>query len=265
MTRHWRGGEADADLARIAKTDHLLVALDFDGTAAPLVDIPMQARALPAVAEQVARLAALPRTTVAYVSGRSLGDLRVIAEHDDASPVALAGSHGAEYWFPGQGVRERATDEAAGALRATLSDRAAALIDSIPDVYLEEKAFGFAVHTRRATGAEAARAFALVDGMMAVDAPHWRRREGHDVVEFSYRAEGKDTAIDVLRRHFRPTAVLFAGDDVTDEDAIRALGPMDLGVRVGSGESAASIRVASPQQIAELLSAVATSRERRPE
>jgi trehalose 6-phosphate phosphatase len=37
--------------------------------------------------------------------------------------------------------------------------------------------------------------------------------------------------------------VLFAGDDVTDEDALRSLGPQDLGVRVGGGETTASLRV----------------------
>ncbi|KTS55261.1 hypothetical protein NS206_17615 [Microbacterium testaceum] len=37
--------------------------------------------------------------------------------------------------------------------------------------------------------------------------------------------------------------MLFAGDDVTDEDALRSLGPGDLGIRVGGGETAATLRV----------------------
>ncbi|MDZ4045276.1 MAG: trehalose-phosphatase, partial [Rhodoglobus sp.] len=101
MTRPWTPGTADEDLSALAATPRLVVALDFDGTASPLVPDPMAARALPEVAVQVERLAALPDTVVAYVSGRSMHDLRVITEHTDDSAIALAGSHGAQYWFPG--------------------------------------------------------------------------------------------------------------------------------------------------------------------
>ena len=73
-------------LARVAASDRLLVALDFDGTLAPLEDEPMKARALPAAAAAVDALAALPDTPVAFVSGRSLHDLREIAEHADDAP-----------------------------------------------------------------------------------------------------------------------------------------------------------------------------------
>src|SRR5690606_38371619 len=90
----------------------LLIALDFDGTASPLVAEPMSARALPEITDAVTRLAALPETFVAYVSGRSLVHLREIAEHADDSPVILAGSHGAQYWFPGEGEADAGEREA---------------------------------------------------------------------------------------------------------------------------------------------------------
>jgi len=109
-------------LARVAASDRLLVALDFDGTLAPLEDEPMSARALPDAAAAVAALAGLPDTPVAYVSGRSLHDLREIAEHSDDSPVYLAGSHGAEFWAPGEGALPTDDDDAAHALRDELRD-----------------------------------------------------------------------------------------------------------------------------------------------
>jgi trehalose 6-phosphate phosphatase len=80
------------------------------------------------------------------------------------------------------------------------------------------------------------------------------------VLEFSSRNEGKDAAMAALRERFDATGILFAGDDVTDEDAMRVLGAGDLGVRVGPGESAAALRVDSPQQIAALLEALADER-----
>ena len=88
-------------------------------------------------------------------------------------------------------------------------------------VWIEPKTFGFGVHTRRAGAAAAAEANRLVDAIVAAEAPHWRRRTGHNIVEYAFRHEGKDSAIAELRERIGATAVLFAGDDVTDEDALR--------------------------------------------
>ena len=63
-------------VARVAARDHLLVASDFDGTLAPLVDDPARARALPAAEAALVSLATLPRTEVALLSGRSLASLQ---------------------------------------------------------------------------------------------------------------------------------------------------------------------------------------------
>ncbi len=78
---------------------------------------------------------------------------------------------------------------------------------------------------------------------MRAHAPQWRRRTGHNIVEYAFRHEGKDTAVAALRAHTAADAVLFAGDDVTDEDALASLHGEDLGVRVGDGPTAAAARV----------------------
>jgi trehalose 6-phosphate phosphatase len=265
VTRDWTPGTADPDLTALAATDRLIVALDFDGTAAPLVEDPMSARALPEVQAQIDRLVALPDTIVAFVSGRSLHDLRVIAEHDDESLVVLAGSHGAQYWYPGSGEQTQSTDADDASVRESLWAAAAPIIDRYEGAELEPKTFGMGVHTRRATAEVEAEVFAAVDALVAERLPHWRRRQGHHILEFSSRVEGKDVAVGILREHFDATAILFAGDDVTDEDAMRVLVDGDLGVRVGPGESVATLRVDTPQQMADLLKAVADERGSRRE
>lgn len=265
MIRSWTPGDADPALSAIAATPRLVVALDFDGTASPLVPDPMAARVLPEVATQVARLAALPDTVVAYVSGRSMHDLRVITEHTDDSLIALAGSHGAQYWYPGVG--EAATDgaETAEGSREELWEAARPIIARYEGAELEPKTFGMGVHTRTATPEVEKAVFAEIDGLVAERFPHWRRRAGHRVLEFSSRNEGKDAAMGALRQQFDATAILFAGDDVTDEDAMRVLTGDDLGVRVGPGESAAELRVENPQEIALLLKTLADERTSRRE
>ncbi|MBO3662383.1 trehalose-phosphatase [Microbacterium stercoris] len=254
-------GWADA-VRDIAATDTLLVALDFDGTLSHLSDRPLEVRALPESAAAVQRLSELPRTTVAFVSGRQLADLRVIGEHTDDSRIWLSGSHGAEHWRP-EGVPPVAEDEpdpADGTLAAELVAAAEAAVDGIEGAWIEHKAYGFAVHTRLADDAGTSLANERVDALVAERAPGWRRRLAKDLIEYAWRHEGKDSAIARLRDETGATAVLFAGDDVTDEDALRSLRPGDLGVRVGDGETAAAVRVADPLELADLLIALADAR-----
>jgi Trehalose-6-phosphatase len=60
----------------------LLVALDFDGTLAPLVDNPDDARMTPRARDALVRLAGAENTVVALVSGRGLANLRTVSEAD---------------------------------------------------------------------------------------------------------------------------------------------------------------------------------------
>ena len=252
-------------LASLAATPHLLAALDFDGTLSPLVVDAMSARMLPAARAAVERLAALPDTTVALVSGRTLADLRIIAEHDDDSPLLLAGSHGAEYWFPGDGAAEPDSDPADLALRDRLRAEADAAVAGLDGVWVEPKAFGFGVHTRAASADAGTEAERRVDALVAEHAPGWRRRTGHRILEFSFRHDGKDGAVRRLRERTGATAVLFAGDDTTDEDALRSLGSGDVGVRIGDADTAANVVLPDIPRFASWLDRLAEMRSSQPE
>jgi trehalose 6-phosphate synthase/phosphatase len=81
------------------------------------------------------------------------------------------------------------------------------------------------------------------------------------VLEFSVRASDKGEALTRLRQHVGASAVIYIGDDVTDEDAFATLETDDLGVKVGQGKSLAAYRVRSPEDVAELLELLAEARE----
>lgn len=253
-------GEITAQLRRIAGADRLLVASDFDGTLAPLGPDPMAVRMLPAARAAVEQLGPLPRVWVALVSGRSLVDLEVIAEHREDSPLLLAGSHGAEYWFPGEGAIEPIESDADTELRDRLRAEAVRATAHLDGVWIEPKTFGFGVHTRRAAAADAEAANGIVDRLAREHAPTWRRRTGHSIVEYAFRHEGKDTAVARLRESVDATGVLFAGDDVTDEDALRSLGPHDLGIRIGDQPTAAALRLPDIAAFAAVLRELARLR-----
>ena len=210
---------ADAALEAVATTHTLLIALDFDGTLSPLVDEPMSARMTPGARSAVDTLAALPRTIVALVSGRSLGHLREIAEHDDASPFWLAGSHGARFWVPGSGIEATGDDAADLRLRDRLQDEVVDRTAGMRGVWIEPKEYGLGVHTRTADADTAEAARNLVDRLVAAEAPAWRRRTGHDILEFSFRHEGKDSAVAHLRERIRLVEErLWRMDDDYDEE-----------------------------------------------
>lgn len=249
-----------AALRELAGAGRILVALDFDGTLAPLVDDPATARALPRAREAVERLAAVPRTRIALVSGRSLGSLRQVAEPSEE--MLLVGSHGAEAQLDaGDEFSPLNASESAdlGTLRGALDGVAA----EFAHVWVESKPVGFALHTRLADPADARRAEDEAARRVAeqLSAREVHVREGKNVVEFSIRRTTKGDAIDLLRDYTESDAVFFAGDDVTDEDAFQALGPDDIGVKCGEGTTSASFRVDTPEDVAAVLTQFAEFRE----
>jgi trehalose 6-phosphate phosphatase len=245
-------------LRELARVKRLLVALDFDGTLAPEVDSPEQARALPEAREAVLRLLALPETRVALVSGRALKSLIAVADLPDST--LLVGSHGIELRLDDpddQLALNDAERERVDVLHEVLGEVA----DSIDQVWLEAKPAGFALHTRLATehNSRVAHLVALSEAKAEVEG--LTVREGKNVLEFSVRSTTKGEAVEHLRRYTHADAVFYAGDDVTDEDAFAALMPHDVGVKSGAGSTEAAFRVAGPQEVAAVLTALATFRE----
>jgi trehalose 6-phosphate phosphatase len=86
---------------------------------------------------------------------------------------------------------------------------------------------------------------------------------GKRVVEVSVVRADKGTALLALRDEVGADVVAYFGDDVTDEDAFRALGPEDVTVKVGRGETAARFRVDSPEDAAAALRLVLDRRAGR--
>ena len=256
-----RSGLADPlrrALEALARSERLLVALDFDGTLAPEVDDPDAARALPAAHAAIERLVTLPDTRVALVSGRSVDDLERVSRFGDE--VLLVGSHGIELRLddPDDVIALNAKERESMAVLEQVLEQVA---DSLDQVWLEPKPAGYALHTRLATSrrSRVAHLVALSEARAEVD--DLKVRMGKNVIEFSVRSTTKGEAVEHLRRYTNASAVFYAGDDVTDEDAFAALGPGDLGLKSGQGETVAPHRVDGPADVAAVLTLLATLRE----
>ena len=245
-------------MRELARTKRLLVALDFDGTLAPTVDKPEQARATPEARDAVLRLLAMPDTRVAIVSGRAMQSLQQVADLPDNT--LLVGSHGIELWLdtPSATLSLDSTElEQVDVLGEVLGE----VVDLLDQVWLEAKPAGFALHTRLATEKDSRMAHLVARQEVEAGFDEFHVREGKDVLEFSVRSTTKGEAIEHLRAYTKATAVFFAGDDVTDEDAFAALEADDLGLKSGEGATLANFRVAGPAQVAIALALLADLRE----
>jgi trehalose 6-phosphate phosphatase len=237
----------DDALEELARRRPLLLASDYDGVLARLRDDPAAAVPEPGVADLLARLAAVDGVTVALVSGRGVEDLQRTS--GITGPFRWIGSHGAEFDGPLTGELRAARDELAASL--------APLVEAVPGARLEVKPAAVAVHVRTVADPEAGRA--LLERAAAAGGPHHTAKPGKDVLELAVTDADKGSALLRLRDELGAEAVLYLGDDVTDEDGFRALGPRDVTVKVGEGETAAAHRLPDLTAVAGLLDRLATA------
>ncbi len=238
--------EAPPDIRTLARTPHLLVACDYDGTLAPIVDDPTSAPPLPGAIAALRSLAALHNTSVAVISGRALRDLALMSRLP--SEVHLVGSHGSEMdaGFAVEIPHERLQVLAEMAREL---DRIAA---STPGAKAEHKPMGVALHVRLAERGPAAEALLEAEAV-ARSLPDVSVRHGKEVIELAVLHTNKGEALNRVRHTVGATAVLFVGDDLTDEDAFATLSGPDVGVKVGEGDSCAMYRIADPDAVVHLI------------
>jgi alpha,alpha-trehalase len=208
------------------------VFLDYDGTLTPIVERPEDAVLDPAMRRRLERVAARFRTAV--ISGRGLDDLLARVGVAD---IFYAASHGFELRHPSG---ETVANEAARAAAAGLDDLEKALeaeLRTIEGSQLERKRFGLAVHYRRVAPAEAPAVETAVRAL-AGNFPTLTVKSGKKVFEFVPKLDwDKGKAVEWILNNAGLDAEtaypIFLGDDVTDEDAFRAIDDWGCGIAVG--------------------------------
>ncbi len=251
-------GEVTAALAEVIETERLLVATDFDGCLAPIVDDPSAARPLPESMEALRSLTTTSGTVVAVVSGRSLADLEHLLGPTER--IHLVGSHGAETSAQDRDDAASLSDDDSrrlGRLRLELQQITA----EYRGVRLEPKPTGVAVHLRGMDPADAEAVTRQIEENPASwSGVHLLR--GKMVLELTVVTTNKGRALKALMKANHCTAAVYIGDDVTDENAFGVLEKGDVGIKVGQGRTAADVRIADPHRVADVLRVLAESRRR---
>lgn len=229
------------------RPDRTGIFCDFDGTLAPIVDRPEDARPHPGAAQTLAELAGR-FAVVAVISGRAIDDLR---SRFDPQGVVLAGSYG----------RQRSDRPDPGDTRDwhAIAEAAEASVGGWDGVVVERKGAGVALHYRLAPErsdevATAAEAVAASWGLEV--------RPGRMVVELTAPGPGKAEALRRLVEERDLETFVFCGDDVADAEAFawaRGSGRACVLVGVRSDESPGEIEaladvvVDSPDGVVQLL------------
>lgn len=230
--------------AIIARPTSAVLAFDFDGTLAPIVPDPEQARAHPDAVPALAAIA--PRVaSVAVVTGRPAG---VAVRHGGFAGVpglehlVVLGHYGAERWDAVTGtVQAPAPHPGVAEARAELPG----FLDSIgawQGTWIEEKGRAVAVHTRRAQDPQAAFE-ALREPLAELATRHGLIVEpGRMVLELRPPGMDKGVALGEYVRDIGAESVMYCGDDLGDLPAFAAVEKLRSDGTPASSSAAAATR-----------------------
>ena|SRR5215469_3227026 len=248
-------------LGRMTDGTHLLLLTDYDGTLAPITPDPAAARLPDATRDVLRSLARSPRVHFGVVSGRDVDDLRGLVA---VSGAIYAGCYGLDIQGPGmrfvhpEALAQRPTLMAIG---RELSQQAPA----VPGMRVESKQFGVAVHYRQVAPDQVRRVETETARVVDRDGRRLKLFHGLQVIEIQPRAGWtKGDCVLWIREQLRARsdnglAVVYIGDDWSDEDAFQAL--LGDGVTIGVGNlipaSRAAHRVADVDAVRRFLAALA--------
>jgi len=214
--------------AVVAAAAHTVVGLDFDGVLSPIVVDPAAAVIHPDGPRVLTALAAVVRA-VAVITGRparqavSLGSLESAADalSSDARLFVL-GQYGNERWDSVS--REFSSPAPPGGLTRFAAELPSLLAaQDASEAFVEDKAIAVAVHTRRLAEPGAAYERLLPVLTEAAQRHGLGVEPGRLVVEVRAPGMHKGDAVRLIRSEVDAAGVIFAGDDLGDIEAFRAV------------------------------------------
>ena len=204
-------------LRRLLSVRPLGVFSDIDGTLAPIVPRPEDAKITPRSRELLKRLIGRG-VRVALITGRPLETARKMTEIDGA---AYAANHGLELWIDGRAETVESANDYAGLVQKVIAE-----VSGLEEagVSIEVKGPGVAFHYRTAPDEQQAKnAIRHAVGESAAAKSFWVG-EGRKVIELRPRLEiNKGSAVQRLAQRLGVGSIVCMGDDVTDIDMFGAV------------------------------------------
>jgi trehalose 6-phosphate phosphatase len=210
---------------KIRLSRHFLLLLDYDGTLTPIVERPEIATLSANMKLILKSLSQKKTATLGIISGRALMDLR---SRVGLQNVIYAGNHGLEIEGPGIRFLHPVAQEIKATLKVLHIVLGKALMP-IDGAFVEDKGLTLSVHFRQVKDREKERevrnVFEKIVGVARM-VGRIRTTTGKKVYEIRPPVSwDKGQAIKMLIKEYGKGIVmpLYAGDDLTDEDAFIAL------------------------------------------
>ncbi|GAA2800388.1 trehalose-phosphatase [Kribbella solani] len=201
-----------------------VISSDFDGVLSPLVEDPARSRPVEGALDALARLARSVNQ-VAIVTGRPAlvaTELSGVSGYPGLGRLVVLGHYGLERWDAATG---KVTSEPVPAGVTTARDRLPGLLSDagVPDAFVEDKNSSLAVHTRRLD--DPTGALELLRGPLTAlaEETELRLEPGNLVLELRPPGIDKGVAVRHLLESTGARSILYAGDDLGDLAAFRAI------------------------------------------
>lgn len=228
--------------ARIRTAERVLLMLDFDGTLAPIVARPSEARVPAETLRTLKALRDRKRMELAVISGRGATDVRSLVGLTD---IHYFGCHGRERVRPGSTRVE--TDPGGRTALAEACQILARELAGIDGFQIENKGVSAAAHYRNVDPLHHfAVQRAVREAVRTVGELH--ASPGKMVYDIT-PLDGVDKGVATMRILGEIGGLpIYIGDDTTDESAFKALPPTAITVFVGpsGAKSAARFRLSDP-------------------
>jgi len=238
---------------------NIALFLDYDGTLTPIVKTPQSAKLHPKTKSLLVKLSKLKNFKVSIISGRSLYDIKRMV---NIKTLTYAGNHGLETRGTGIIFKSPVSKSSITLIKKIYTELRSKLF-GFKGVLIENKNMTLSVHYRLADSKVKGE---IIQNVKRIIKPYLKKKRiklnaGKMVLEIKPAINWNKGKIVIwllgkFRRIFKENIFpIYIGDDITDNDAFRALKRKGLSVYVGgrSNKFSADYFVKDTKEVVKFL------------